>query len=100
MEATTITGMSIKNTGGQKVTPLARAFFKACASYNLTPAAVCAKFGIAASGISSIALSASSLEHIEQNIGLIHTYIPKSFWHHLYQENLISEEGLNMTFGF
>lgn len=89
-----------KTPAGKRLHLWRERFFKACASYNLTPAAVCAKFGIAASGISSIALSASSLEHIEQNIGLIHTYIPKSFWHHLYQENLISEEGLNMTFGF
>lgn len=71
-------------------------FFKACASYHLSPAAVCAKFGLAAPGIHSIAVSTSFPERVYQNVDLIHTTISDDFWRHLHQEKLISAEGLNM----
>ena len=72
-------------------------FYKICKSFNLSPVAACIKFGIAAPGVDSIALSTTNPERVSQNMALLDVTIPDDFWEQLHQEGLITTEGLEMV---
>lgn len=71
-------------------------FFSICSSYALSPAAVCVKFGMAAPGVNSIALSTSNPARVLPNINLINTGVPDALWKQLHHEGLISQEGFEI----
>lgn len=58
-------------------------FFALCAKYQLSPAAVCVKFGLSAPGVSSIALNTSRPEQVAKNLEMTAVEIPASFWNEL-----------------
>jgi D-threo-aldose 1-dehydrogenase len=71
-------------------------FYEVCKKFDIEPAAACVQFGLAAPGVSSIALSTSNIKRIPENFNLINCQIPDLFWDKLYVEGLISEQGLVM----
>ena len=71
-------------------------FYIICRSYNIEPSAVCVQFGLAAPGVSSVALSDTDPERIKHTIDSNKVQIPKGLWEQLYHEGLISFEGYEM----
>lgn len=86
-----------ENTDGKALYQWRENFYNVCKTYELEPAAVCVKFGMAAPGVSSIALNTSNPNRVAHNLGMINTDIPFTFWQELYQQQLITKQGLEMV---
>lgn len=56
------------------------AFYGLCELYQLTPAAVCANFGLNAPGVVSIALNTTSIQRVAKNVAMASVAIPSDFW--------------------
>lgn len=72
-------------------------FYSVCSNYQLEPAAVCVQFGLAAPGVSSLALNTSNPDRVVHNLDMINTHIPLTFWEELYQQQLITKQGVEMV---
>lgn len=70
-------------------------FFALCEQYNITPAAACVQFGLAAPGVTSIALSTTNAERVKKNVDMAVTPIPDAFWKDLIKEGLIDATTYN-----
>ena len=82
---------------GKKMLDWRDRFFSICERFGLTPAGACMQFGSLATGVESIAISTSNPKRVAPNLSLIDHAIPEDFWLTLYEEELISKEGLEMV---
>lgn len=71
-------------------------FYEVCKRYNIAPPAACVKFGMAAPGVKSIAVSTTNPKRVASNIALVNADIPDAFWQELKDKGLITTEGLEM----
>jgi len=84
---------------GKKLYNWREQFVATCEEFNITPAAVCINFGISAPGVQSLALSTTNPNRIGFNADLLNVEIPAFFWKRLFNQNLISKDGLDMMLG-
>lgn len=64
-------------------------FFELCQRYDLQPSLACVQFGLAAPGVSSIALNTSKPANIKANVDAVLTPVPSEFWMDMKNEGLI-----------
>jgi D-threo-aldose 1-dehydrogenase len=88
--------IDILTAEGQALYQWRTQFYKVCKEFGVEPAAACVHFGLAAPGVSSIALSTSNIKRIPENFNSMNCQIPSLFWNRLYTEGLISQQGLVM----
>jgi D-threo-aldose 1-dehydrogenase len=86
-----------ESTEGKALYQWREAFYSVCKSYNLETAAVCVQFGMSAPGVSSVALNTSNPNRVAHNLSMINTKIPSAFWEELYQQQLITKQGLEIV---
>lgn len=70
-------------------------FFDVCRSFSVKPAAACIQFALNAPGVSSIALSTTAPQRIEDNMLHAGTQLPASFWEALKARGVISVDFFN-----
>jgi D-threo-aldose 1-dehydrogenase len=71
-------------------------FYSVCEEFKIKPAAACVQFGLAAPGVTSVALSSSNPDRVASNLSLLNASIPSEFWERLYNDRLINKEGLDI----
>jgi len=67
-------------------------FLALCREHEVSPAAACVQFGLSPPGVVSVALNTSKAERVRQNVELVTTEIPDTFWVALKQSALIAED--------
>lgn len=67
-------------------------FYAQCQTYNLKPAGVCVAFGLAAPGVTSIALNTTNPARVKQNIQMSELVVPAEFWKTLKRKKLIDKD--------
>jgi D-threo-aldose 1-dehydrogenase len=82
---------------GQELYQWRERFYEVCRSFEVEPAAACLQFGLAAPGVSSVALSTSNPKRIPTNIASVDEQIPQAFWKELLDQDLISAEGYELV---
>lgn len=85
------------SSSGRELFQWRNQFYEICEAFSLSPVAVGIKFGMAAPGVISIALSTTNPERISENMAFAEATIPDGFWQQLHQESLITTEGLEMV---
>lgn len=64
-------------------------FFAICQRFGIVPAAACVQFALQIPGVKSVAMNASRVKHVTDNIRLPNVAIPHEFWETLKSEGLI-----------
>ncbi|MFD1255531.1 aldo/keto reductase [Mucilaginibacter terrae] len=82
---------------GKELYQWRESFYALCNKHQLEPAAVCVQFGLAAPGVGSIAMNTSNPNRVAHNSGMIDTEILPEFWTELFEEKLITQQGLEMV---
>jgi len=67
-------------------------FLGLCREHEVSPAAACVQFGLSPPGVVSVALNTSKAERVRQNVELVGTGVPGTFWHALKVNGLIAED--------
>jgi D-threo-aldose 1-dehydrogenase len=67
-------------------------FFELCRSYDLQPSLACVQFGLAAPGVTSIALNTSKPANIKANVDAVLTPVPTEFWMDMKNEGMIGSQ--------
>ncbi len=69
-------------------------FFKLCDKYRIKPAQVCIIFGLNAPGVQSIALNATNVNSVKENLDMVaagNASIPSNFWEEMKAHGLIDK---------
>lgn len=88
-----------ETTWGSELVTWRNQFYDVCTQYNIAPPAACVKFGMAAPGVKSVAVSTTNPKRVASNIALVNAEIPDAFWQELNNKGLITTEGLEMMLG-
>ena len=64
-------------------------FFRLCRQHDVTPAAACVQFGLSHPHVSSVALNSSHPNRVAQNVALVDSKIPDTFWNDAKQFGII-----------
>lgn len=65
-------------------------FFAICQRFEVVPAAACVQFALQIPGVNSVALNATQIKHVRENVSLPNISIPLEFWKALKKEGLMS----------
>ena len=82
--------VSAESLHGQALLRWRAEFFALCQRFEVTPAAACVQFALRVPGVKSVALNATSIPHVRENINLPHVNIPSAFWDALRTAGLIN----------
>mgnify|MGYP003859563597 CR=1 FL=1 len=66
-------------------------FFAVCKEFGIAPAHACVQFGLAAPGVTSVALSTTEPEKVKRNVDATVNKLPKEFWTELRNRGLLHE---------
>lgn len=67
-------------------------FLALCREHEVSPAAACVQFGLSPPGVVSVALNTSKAERVRQNVDLVTTEVPHTFWKALKENGLIAAD--------
>jgi D-threo-aldose 1-dehydrogenase len=67
-------------------------FFAQCKTHGVNPAAACVQFGMTPPGVNAIALNTSNPARVRENVDLVQTSIPATFWRALKGAGLIAKD--------
>jgi len=67
-------------------------FHDLCREFSIKPAEACVQFSFLFDGIESVALNSSSPKRVKGNVSLAQANVPKSFWHAMQSNGLISKQ--------
>ncbi len=67
-------------------------FFAICRTHNVSPASACVQFALTPPGVISISLNTSRPERVKENVNLVESEIPESFWKEMKEKGLIDNE--------
>lgn len=65
-------------------------FYELCNTHQVKPAEACARFGLSAPGVVSIALNTTSPRRVKENLQLASAPIPQAFWNDMKATGLIN----------
>ncbi|MEK6481393.1 aldo/keto reductase [Catalinimonas sp. 4WD22] len=83
--------VSAGNPEGDALLQWRQKFFAICQRFNVAPAAACVQFALQIPGVKSVAMNATQVKHVTENVSLPQVAIPFEFWKALKTEGLIDK---------
>lgn len=78
--------------GDRKLLDYRKRLYGLCDKYGIKPALACVQFAMSPPGVAALAVSTSSPSRIADNIALVDTPVPESFWSEAKQVGLIAND--------